>query len=229
MMHLTLIDKKHETPDAVSFIFEPEQPLVWQAGQFLHYKLPHPQADDRGEERYFTISAAPHEGNVMLTTRFSVDHPSSFKSALEEMPFNAVIEADAPEGDFIVTDPTESMVFIAGGAGITPFRSILTDLDHRNLPMHVTLLYANRDEHFIFRDELEALAAKHDTFRIKYFISPQRIDAEAIKQSVPDITKPLFYVSGPEPMAEAMEKMLLAMEIPAHHIKTDFFPGYAWS
>lgn len=227
-MKLTLTDKQHETPDAVSFFFRPEEPLNWQAGQFAVYKLPHPDMDDRKDERYFTISSAPAEGGqVRLTTRFS-DRSSSFKKNLRGFEPGSTIEITPPDGDFTVADPTEELVFIAGGIGITPFRAILMDMDRRGLPIRATLLYANRDENFIFKDELEALARKHPDFKIHYFVSPQRIDEAAIRAAVPDISRPIFYVSGPEPMVESFEKILQGMGLPPHHIKTDFFPGYDW-
>ena len=70
-MKLALTATKQETSDTVSFVFEPERPLQWKAGQFLRYVLNHANPDNRGVERYFTIAAAPHERQVMLTTRFA--------------------------------------------------------------------------------------------------------------------------------------------------------------
>ncbi len=228
-MKLTLIEKREETPDTISFIFEPRESLTWQAGQFLTYKLPHPDMDDRGDERWFTIASAPQDRVIQITTRFNNERSSSFKKALKEMLVGEFIESIAPpEGDFIVTDPTEEMVWIAGGAGITPYRAILRDLDARNLPINVMLLYANRDEHFIFKGELDALAKKHPSFNIRYVVSPEKIDEYMIRGAAHEITKPVFYLSGPEPMAETFEKMLKDMGAPAHHIRTDFFPGYTW-
>ena len=148
------------------------------------------------------------------------------------MKLGDIIEVDGPDGDFIVSDssaPGETYLFIAGGIGITPFHSILLDLDHKNLPMNVTLLYANKDKNnVVYKDELEALAAKHANFKIHYFFYPERIDEAVIKKIVPDLTKPIFYVSGPEPMTEHFEKMLPQMGIPEANIKKDYFPGYNW-
>ncbi len=226
-MRLTLKETRRETPDAISFIFQPERPLSWQAGQFMVYHLPHPDMDDRKDERYFTISAAPEEGHVMLTTRFN-DKSSTFKNALRNLAPGETVEADPPDGDFTLPDPTEEAVFIAGGIGITPYRAILEDLDKRGMPIRATLLYANRDDNFVFKDELEALVRKNPGFKIIYFVSPNRIDENAVRQNSPDLMKPVFYVSGPEPMVEAFQKMLQELGIPAPHIKTDFFPGYDW-
>jgi ferredoxin-NADP reductase len=92
----------------------------------------------------------------------------------------------------------------------------------------VQLLYANRDNDFPYRKELEALRRRHPEFRIDYVVSPNRIDKKSIPQLVPDIEKPTFYVSGPEPMVESMDETLKKIGVSKKRIKNDFFPGYEW-
>lgn len=229
-MELSLENIKEETADTMSFIFKSETDFSWEAGQFLHYTLPHPNSDDRKTERYFTISSAPHERRVMLTTRFAgADKSSTFKKALFDLRIGEKIEADGLEGDFIFSAPEREHVFIAGGIGITPFRSILVDLDHKNLPIKVALLYANKDKNgVIYQNELETLAAKQSNFKIHYFFEPQRIDEAAIRKIVTNIKEALYYVSGPEMMVVSFEKSLPLMGIPDRHIRRDYFPGYFW-
>lgn len=231
-MHLKLVDKKQAVKSVTSFIFEPATTLVWQAGQFLRYHLTNPMADQRGEDRYFTIASSPHEGNIILTTRFVPDDSSTpgstFKKDLQGLQIGDVVEAEGPAGEFIITDPRKEYIFIAGGIGITPFRAILFDLDHHQKPINVTLLYANRDNNIVFKEELEALLPNYPNLQIHYFIDPQRIDEQAIRKSVPDLPagRQVYYVSGPKPMVEAMEKLLKEMGITEDHIKHDYFPGY---
>jgi ferredoxin-NADP reductase len=119
-------------------------------------------------------------------------------------------------------------VFIAGGIGITPFRAILLDLDHNRKPLNIQLLYANRNNDFPYRKELEALQQRHPKFRIDYVVSPNRLDEKTIAKLVPDMNKPVFYVSGPEPMVESLDKTLKKLGISKKRIKNDFFPGYRW-
>ena len=140
-MKLTLRATRQEAGDIFSFIFAPERPLRWQAGQYLHYFLNHPNPDDRGVERYFSIASAPHEKQVMLTTRFA-PKGSSFKKALKKLKLGDAIEAREKGGDFVLDHRTKMFVFIAGGIGITPFRAILLDLDRNRKPLNVQLLYA---------------------------------------------------------------------------------------
>lgn len=225
-MKLKLQSRHQETADVTTFIFKPEQPISWQAGQYLKYTLPHDQPDDRGINRFFTIAAAPHEGHVQITTRFS-PKSSSFKKALEQFQPNDEIEAGQPEGDFVVTDPDRHLVFIAGGIGVTPFRAILNDLDHRGTDINVTFLYGNSDQNVVFKDELAALAAKHSRFEIRYIYAPEQIDDDMIK-ALPNFTKQTYYISGPEPMVEAFEKRFMALGIPEAQLQRDYFPGYVW-
>jgi ferredoxin-NADP reductase len=227
IMKLTLRSTRQEASDIVSFIFEPERPLRWQPGQYVHYILNHPKPDDRGVERYFSIASAPHEKQVMLTTRFS-PKGSSFKKALKKFKPGDVIEAHEKGGNFVLDHRRKMFVFIAGGIGITPFRAILLDLDRNRKPLNVQLLYANRNNDFPYRKELEALKRRHPEFRIDYVVSPDRIDEKSIPQLVPDMDEPVFYVSGPEPMVESLDKTLIKLGVSKKRVKNDFFPGYHW-
>lgn len=194
----------------------------------MHYTLPHDAPDDRGTERWFTISSAPFEKHIMLTTRFSGDKASSFKKHLFAIKPGDVIEADGLEGDFIIDTPDRDYVFIAGGIGITPYRSILLDLDSQGKEIKGRLLYGNKDGNLVFKEELEEIAAKHPDFKIEYFIGGQKIDGEAVRVAAEELNSPIYYVSGPEPMVEAFEKTFLELGIPQEDTRRDYFPGYVW-
>lgn len=228
-MKLILVSKRSETEDVMSFMFRSDAVLKWQAGQFLHYSLPHPDADDRGITRYFTIASAPFEGHVMLTTRFASERSSSFKRVLRQLPIGAAVEVGEPDGDFVVGDPGDEHVLIAGGIGITPFRAILLDLDHRELPIKATLLYANRTPNFVYKAEMDRLAGRHPHLVIRYLVSPQHVTQLSIlAAAAADLAKPTFHVSGPEPFVEALGGMLSGLDVPDAHVKRDYFPGYDW-
>ncbi|MBI2011263.1 FAD-dependent oxidoreductase [Candidatus Daviesbacteria bacterium] len=234
-MKLKLVNKKEETPGVISFYFASEIPINWTAGQFLYYEISDPKPDDRLTRRYFSISSAPFEKLIRLTTKFVPGDGSTFKKDLLNLKIGDLVEARGPSGDFILEDTNEQSsptdkdyVFIAGGIGITPFHSIILDLNYKNLPINITLLYANRDQNILFKNDLEGIAKSHPEFKIYYVLDPQRIDANIIKQYIPDILKPIYYVSGPEPMVEAMEKIVYEMGVPKEQVKRDYFPGYTW-
>ncbi len=224
-MLLTLFEKKQEAKDVMSFKFKSNEPLNWKPGQYLFYTLPNDNPDNRGVTRYFTISSAPFEKHVMITTRISKPS-SSFKKSLLNLKTGEKVEASGPDGDFTIDDPNKNYVFIAGGIGITPFRSIILDLDHKKLPINVQLLYANRNKDIVFKRELKSLAQRNPKFKIKYFINPDRIDEKAFSTFNFQLSTFNFFVSGPEPFVESIEKILKGLGIKPLKIKLDFFPGY---
>ena len=225
-MKLRFLEKYHEADDVYSFLFKAQEPLAWRAGQYLPYTLEHENVDERGTKRFFSIASAPFEKHIRITARINPEKRSSFKQALFNLQQGQTLEAQGPHGNFVIDDPSQQYVFLAGGIGITAFRPILLDLDHQSLPINVQLLYANRNQNFVYKKELDELAQKYPTLKIHYLVEPERIDKETVQRLVPDLTKPVFYVSGPLPLVNAMEQMLAALGVPDTHIKEDHFPGY---
>lgn len=224
-MKLTLKETRPEVENVITFVFESDEPVDWQPGQYMHYAFPHPSEDDRGEERWFTISAPPYEKNITITTRFTDEKGSSFKKALKNLKPGDTIEADGPKGKFIIEDFSKKYVLVAGGIGVTPYHSMLMQFDHDGRMPDIELLYANRDENFVFLDKFEALTAKYPNLSIKKFVGDRRIEEDDLKPYADDQSK-VIYLSGPEPMIENFETQLQDMGVPEDRLKTDFFPGY---
>lgn len=225
-MKLKLIQKKVETPEVTSFIFEPKEPLMWQPGQFLHYVLHHEPTDGRGSDRWFTNAAAPFENHVMITTRFAGEKSSSFKKKLFSLVEGKSIEIALVDGDFIIEDLSKEYVLIAGGIGITPFRSMLAQLHHDGKKIKATLLYSNHDQNIVYKKELENFAKENPDLVINYIFSPEHIDEAKIKELIPDFMSKTFYVSGPEPLVDSLGEILKKIGVSEEHLKQDWFPGY---
>jgi ferredoxin-NADP reductase len=224
-MELRLVHKKKLLDDVLTFVFKPGKKTGWQPGQYLHYELPHPHADDRGTERWFTISAPPYEKNIALTTRFDRSHSSSFKKALRGLEPGATIQAGEPRGDFLLQPDAARHILIAGGIGITPYHSMLLQIDHDGQSLNADLLYANRDDKFVFDNELQALADAHPEFKLIKFAGNQRIQESNLKPYLADKYN-VFYISGPRPMIENYQLLLEDLGVEPHRVKTDYFPGY---
>lgn len=227
-MQLTFLRKTKEKDNAYSFVFRPSKQCAWKAGQYLIYTLPHLTPDTRGTKRYFTIASSPFEKHIMLTTRIHATNSSTFKKTLLRLPYGRNLSVDGPRGNFVIDDPTQKYIFIAGGIGITPFRSILLDLDQQNLPIQAKLLYTNRTSEFLYTKELEALMRKHPNFSIDYFVEPDRITKHSIQTINSNFLDYFFYISGPLPMVQTLEQLLYRIGIPETHIRQDYFPGYSW-
>ncbi|MBM3701017.1 MAG: FAD-dependent oxidoreductase [Actinobacteria bacterium] len=227
-MILTLKEKIVRSSDCTSFCFMPANDITWQAGQYMQFMLPHQNPDERGFNRFFTISSAPHEGFVMITTRFAFDKSSTFKKALFSLEKGSSISAMPPMGEFVVKDYAGDYVFIAGGIGITPFRSIVLDLEHKKAlgNCSIYLLYANRDQDIVFKEELDSLAVNFGKFKVRYVISPERCDISLIKIAVPGYREKTYYISGPPGLVKSIEQDLVADGFGQTALNLDYFPGY---
>ncbi len=225
-MELKLIEKKQETDDVFSFVFQPMKPISWLAGQYIFYKIPHENPDDRGIIRHFTISSPPYQKTIMLTSRFFYQESSSFKQALLAKKVGDFLEAENVRGNFTMQDTDKKLVFIAGGIGITPFHAILLDLEKKDNINDIMLIYSNKDEEsIIFKDTLDRLEKQFRGLKINYLFSPQRCDQELIKNVVRDIQERIFYISGPTRMVKAVEEALQELEVNKENIRKDYIPG----
>jgi ferredoxin-NADP reductase len=231
---LHFVRRQHEAENATTFYFRPETPLGYEAGQYLRYTLPHSDPDDRGIVRSFTLSSFPEEPLLSLTTRLSTP-PSSFKAALAALEPGAALEANGPFGRFVYTPTDLLLAFIAGGIGVTPFRSILGDLAARGTHARVVLLYSNGTSDIPFRTFLDGLRPGWPELQLVYTVTgpdptwrgpTARIDAEFIRQHVPDLARTRFFTSGPAGLVGAMRATLAGMGVPSSRITFEAFPGY---
>jgi ferredoxin-NADP reductase len=222
-MHLKLIEKEHLVDNVWAFRFEPSEPMTWTPGQFIYVELPHDNPDKEGTKRWFTVSSAPSDGFMQITTRVT---DSTFKHALAALNVGDVIPLiDKPDGDFVWQNTDRPLVFLAGGIGVTPFYSILKQRFHDSQPLNVTLVYGGRTADLPFKAELDKWAAADDNFTVHYVIG-EPMTAEGLAQLLPQLNESLVYLSGPEPMVEALGDQLKAHGLPAEQLKQDFFPNY---
>lgn len=224
---LTLIKSGQLSSDCRVFIFKQERKIEFEAGQYLEWTLSHEHPDSRGIRRFFTIASSPTEEFIMLASKF-YPRPSTFKAALKSMDKGSQIIASDLAGEFILPhDKSIKLAFIAGGIGITPFRSQIKYMLDKNENRDIVFLYSNKTaQDVVFKDLFDH--AKKNGVRSVYVNNDQMgyINEKIIKKEVPDWKDRLFYISGPEPMVEAFEKMLAQMGLERKKIRRDYFPGY---
>lgn len=222
IMHF--VKKKKEAHSIMTFQFLPETSFHFVPGQYMEWTLPHPNPDQRGLRRFFTISSSPTEKFIAITTKFPPKgkQTSTFKQALKALKQSRSMQAFGPDGNFVLPDKKQKLAFIAGGIGVTPFRSIVKYLLDTGERWNIILLYsASKKSEFVFKDVFEK-AQKQGWLKVNYLT--KRIDEEEIKKGVKDWQQRIFYVSGPEPMVRGVSKILQAMGV--KEIRHDYFPGY---
>lgn len=234
-----LKEKNEMGTDLYDFVFTAKGGVpTFRPGQYMEWTLGHTSADSRGNRRYFTIASSPTERELHLGVKF-YEPSSTFKKRLQTLDGGDAMMGGHIAGDFVMPkDQTKKLAFIAGGIGITPFRSMIKYLSDKDERRDVVLLYSNRTTAEIAYREVFDEAAKKIGTKIVYVVTgagetqPQpngykgRIDAALIAKMVPDHHERTFYISGTHAMVSAMEKILREMGVPRTQIKTDFFPGF---
>lgn len=230
---LTLKEKVQLSQDVFEFVFASKRQLAFAPGQYMEWTLAHEHPDDRSVRRYFTLASAPTESDLRLGVKF-YPNASSFKRKLFVMQPGEQIVASQLSGDFTLPrDPTKKLVFLAGGIGITPFRSMIQYLLDTGQKRPITLIYSVRMPQDAVYRELLARAQRELGIRVVHvFNEPQpgfaqTIDAELLAREVPDFEERMFYISGPQGMVTSFKDMLTGMGVARTRIRTDYFPGFA--
>ena len=229
-MKLRLVEKRKEAKGTKSFFWETEKPVNYLAGQYFYFTLPSLKyPDPRGATRHFTLSSSPTDGIILRnTTRIRPD--SGYKKTLDELEIGAQIEGDGPEGTFVLDEKEPGPhVFLAGGIGITPFRSMIKYAVDKKLNSQIHLIYSNSiPEEVTFRNELENWAKSWPNLKLDMVITKLtgRIDENLIQKLVNDFNNKIFWVCGPPSMVEAMEQALGKLNLSSAKVRSEKFTGY---
>ena len=222
-----------EAANIKTFWFKPERRMDYTAGQYTELTIKHDNPDDRGQKRWFTLSSAPGQDLVSITTKYAGDDKSStFKKALFSLQSGAEVDMAEAMGDFVMPkDASIPLVFVAGGIGLTPFHSMFEWLADRGEHRNITFIYGVRSEdEIIFQPTFER-AGIHATIVVSepsdaWGGERGRLTAEMILGLSQPADNALIYMSGPEPMIEALEKDMQDHRVDKRRLVGDFFPGY---
>ncbi len=231
-MKATLDHVEQLAPNIKTFWFKPERRIHHVSGEYTELYLPHDNPDERGQKHWFTISSSSTDELMSITTKFPApdQQMSTFKQTLLSLPVGAEVNLAEPMGDFVLPkDKNIPILYIAGGIGVTPIHSMVKYLHDTGERRDITLLYAaNNPSEIVFSDLFNSYpmqfvpivknpdASWHGETGV---LTPERI----ISYLKPGM---LVYLSGPEPMIEALTKDLEAQGVDKRNVVTDFFPGY---
>ncbi len=236
-LRLVFKEKKQMSARVYDFIFSAPEPLQFKPGQYMEWTLSPIGADIRGNRRYFTIASSPTEKDVHLGVRIQNDG-SSFKKLLADMKPGDSIIGSQVAGEFVLPeDSSRKLVFIAGGIGITPFRSMIKYLVDTNQKRDIVLFYScAAPDDFAYQD-IFAEAEKKIGLKVIYLVSEIKpefkwsgkvghITDTMVRAEVTQYQDRLFYLSGPNAMVEAYAQLLHQLKIPSAQIIKDYFPGF---
>lgn len=230
--------RKEIAEGTMGFWLEKPAGFDFKPGQAMEIKLTNPpESDAEGNTRAFSIASAPYESDILFATRM---RNTAMKRCLKTIPLGTELEVDGPWGDLkLHTRAARPAVFIAGGIGITPFRSMILDAAKNKLAHKITLFYSNRrPEDSAFLDDLQR--AEKDNPNFKMILTMTEMDKssrqwagkrgfvtkEMLSESIKDLSEPIFYLAGPGGMLNAMHKLLLEAGVSEDDIRAEEFAGY---
>jgi len=233
-----LLRRETVAEGTMAFWFSRPAGFRFRAGQSLLLGLiSPPETDGEGDTRTFTIASAPHEPELMVATRM---RDTAFKRVLKSLPLGAALTIDGPNGEMALEEsPTRPAVFLAGGIGITPFRSMALHAAQARLPHRILLFYGNRRrEDAAFLGELQDIERRNANFRLVALMSePQKsaqpwsgetgfIRRELIERHVSEPKAALYYFAGPPAMTGAMHALLEELGVAEGAMRYEEFYGY---
>ena len=234
---LRLQDRWEVAERTMAFRFEKPEGFVFKAGQAIDVTLINPsETDAEGYRRAFSIASAPDERMLLIATRM---RDTAFKRVLATMPIGTQVEVEGPFGDLILhNDQDRAAVFLAGGIGITPFRSILLQAKRERLQHSLFCLYANRrPEDAPFLKELKALQEPHSRTIVSTMTQVRpldptwdgeigRIDQSMLARHLKFAVSPIYYLAGPPGMVKGLHQMLKSGGVRDDDIRIEEFSGY---
>jgi ferredoxin-NADP reductase len=236
--HVKLKRKEEVAEGTMAFYIEKSAGFEFKPGQFADFTLLNPpETDAEGNIRSFSIASAPQEEDLMFATRM---RDTAFKRVLKTMALGTEIAMEGPSGSFTLHgDSSRPAVLLAGGIGITPFRSIVLNASTSKHAHRLLLLYSNRrPEDAVFLGELEGVGAKNKNFtliatmtnmaksKLKWSGRTGIFDKQMLSESVPDLKNSICYLAGPPTMVSAIGGVLIEAGVPKDSIRSDPFDGY---
>lgn len=217
------------TSDTFDFVFTPDEPVLFTPGQYMEFTFEHPNPDARGNRRYLSLANSPTEPEIRLGIKFG-NPPSSYKRNLLSMESSQKITAGQLIGDFTLPkDPTKKLVLVAGGIGITPYRSMLKYLIDIGERRDIVVLYSvSSANEFVYGDVLKEASEKLGIRVILVDTKTQgHVDASRFAKEIPDYKNRTIYISGSHAVVVAFEEILKVLGMPSRQVITDYFPGFA--
>lgn len=234
-VRLRLKEARKLSDRVYDYIFEPDRRFKFLPGQYMEWTLAGVPYDSRGNRRTFTIASSPTESEVHLGLKF-YEPASTYKAQFERLKPGSVVYGSQLAGNFTLDGNEEKkLAFIAGGIGITPFRSMLKYLTDNTISVDVVLLYIVNDaREFAYAKEIreaarvgvKAIPVVTDLQYSQPGVVTGKLDEELLRREIPDYHERTFYISGPNAMVDATKHHLHVLSVSATRIITDHFSGY---
>jgi len=231
----TVVKVKVETYNIKTFTLAIPHWTPHQAGQHYDVRLTAP--DGYQTQRSYSIGSSPEQrGEIELTVeRLEDGEVSTYLH--DVLIVGDQVELRGPIGGYFVWEASMGgpLLLVAGGSGIVPLMAMIRHRRAAGSDVPVRLLYSSRSvDEIIYRDELDGLNMDHSNLEVLHTLTRKqpagwkgynrRIDMAMLEEVARPLGKDLkAYICGPTAMVEGVANGLVALGIPASHIRTERF------
>ena len=231
-MYLTTL-KNRTTISKDTTIITAEKPdgFQFRAGQFTKLILPDLPETSEENGRWMSIASAPAEPELLF---YLANGVSAYKRYLAECPLGSTLAVSEPRGKFILSND-QSVVFLAGGVGIAPVRSILVEAAAARQTRAVWLFHSNPKQNDLAFDETFKTITHLDLIYVPTITrlasnelwdgEQGRIDAAMLNRHLTDWRAPRYYVVGSPGFVRAMVVLLRQIGVAIDRITVESFTG----
>jgi len=248
-----IADIRDEMADMYTLVLKPKTGLIdrhwptFQAGQFIELMV---EKEGARTLRCFSISSSPayYEKTGLIELSIRIQAKGRITPWIrQQLKIGSLVNISEAQGQFVLPEAAlpkaifpqpvlpkaraddqapEKYLFIAGGSGITPFRSMLQQLNSPENPLDIQLLYYSRNnQHVLFQQEFEQLAQEHSGLSITFIDGEESgfICTEHLQAYCSDYYLRTAFICGPSPMIQQARKVLAELKVAKEKINFEFF------
>ncbi len=226
-----VIEKRIENEWVFSLVLQPQKKWPsFKAGQYIELQV---EINGVRYTRIFSISSSPSyyldSGLIELTIRRQA-HGKVTPWLSTDLSKNSTVRISRAQGDFVLpkylsNETSHPLLFIAGGSGITPFRSFLHELADQNTHQDVHLIYYNQSSEPLFAEEWQQLAEQIPNLKINLIDTSivGQINTEQLSKLCPDYINRLAYICGPHGLITSSRDILIDLNVNDSNIRHELF------
>ncbi|MBI4215740.1 MAG: FAD-dependent oxidoreductase [Parcubacteria group bacterium] len=242
-----LLDKKEVAQDTWAFFWEKPADFSVKAGQFIKISIALDGEKNLENTRSMSLASAPFEPYLISVMRMT---GSFFKQALRDLKIGDFVDIRGPLGRLLLAEETDKpraagiaygdarLVFLAGGIGVVPFRSMVLEEEKKGFPHEIYLFYSAREiNQAPFWDDLRNIRNPRYHFIGTVTGSADRgwqgergrIDEAMLSRHLKNLSEPIYYIVGLEDMVKSLKEQLQRLGLPPDQVRIESFGKYPHS
>lgn len=229
----SIVDLTHDIKEVRLKLIDPPT-IEMKAGQYIQFEVPEYELTDEPVYRAYSMASSPSETDTIELQIRLVPNGICTTYVHQHLKVGQDVSVNGPYGDFYLQDTDRDIICIAGGSGMAPIKSILTDMAEKQNPRKARYFFGARTKKDLFLlDEMKELESKMVDFKFIPALSEPEADddwdgevgliTEVVHRLVESAVDSEAYLCGSPGMIDACIEVLTDLGVPQEHIYFDKF------